>query len=824
MPTLRCLAILPALAAATPSALAQDHLAWKQGLVAAGPRANEGLSTAARWDPDGPGPRGEVFVVGGNFAIPSLGARHLAWFDPATAVWGAFAAQPNDAVLAVVVRADGSLAIGGRFTAIGTQPALRIAIGDGDTWMSPGGGCAGSGYAAVQALQPLPNGDLVVGGQFAQAGSIAAGGIARWDGGQWHSFGGANIQVACMALRGNGHLVVGGNFPTSVAEWDGQGWTTLAPGFGGVPIAIAVMPNGDVVASGGAYGMNRWNGSVWSPLGSGFQGAPAALLPQPNGELLAATMQTLGGVPHNGVARWNGSQWTSYAPGIGSVASMTLLPNGELLAAGALTTGTSEITRGLAIWNGASWRGLARGFDDTVEGLLPMTNGDLLAFGAFQVAAGAAIPGFARRAGGAWYPMTPAAGSSTYPTKPTCGAIDAVGDVWVAVPATVTPAPATVLRWTGLGWQGVGTAIAAVKALALDDNQRPIVGCAVYPGYGQAIARWNGTAWANLGQGLDGPVLALRWQPNGDVIAGGEFLASGTTAVSRIARWNGTAWQPLGAGFDGPVRALCELPGGDLIAAGDFRHDGTLARPLDLIARWDGTAWQPLGEGLGGAPGVAVRALHVLPNGDLLAGGDFTTAGGRAIRGIARWNGTAWSSVDGDVDGNVRAIARLPDGEIVIGGDFATAGGHPSAHFARLLTDRKALATPRGDGCAGSAGPLVLEAGELPWLGATYRATCYGVSSSAIALDVLGLQPTALPLSGLHPAAGANCQLLTTLDVVTLRLPASGTIASTVGIPPAANLLGLQFHQQIVVGELDPGLAITHVASSNALALAFGAL
>ena len=40
------------------------------------------------------------------------------------------------------------------------------------------------------------------------------------------------------------------------------------------------------------------------------------------------------------------------------------------------------------------------------------------------------------------------------------------------------------------------------------------------------------------------------------LIAAGEFLNSGATAVSRIARWDGGTWQPLGPGLDGRVNAL----------------------------------------------------------------------------------------------------------------------------------------------------------------------------------------------------------------------------------------------------------------------------
>jgi hypothetical protein len=84
-----------------------------------------------------------------------------------------------------------------------------------------------------------------------------------------------------------------------------------------------------------------------------------------------------------------------------------------------------------------------------------------------------------------------------------------------------------------------------------------------------------------------------------------------------------------------------------------------------------------------------VSALAVLPNGDLLAGGFFSTAGGVSANRIARWNGTEWSplgagvSTTASVSPAVDELAALPNGDIVASGLFNTAGTHPSASFAR---------------------------------------------------------------------------------------------------------------------------------------------
>jgi hypothetical protein len=59
-------------------------------------------------------------------------------------------------------------------------------------------------------------------------------------------------------------------------------------------------------------------------------------------------------------------------------------------------------------------------------------------------------------------------------------------------------------------------------------------------------------------------------------------------AVNRIARWNGSSWSPLGSGIDGSsVLCLAVLPDGDLVAGGYFGSAGN--QPASSWARWTDT-------------------------------------------------------------------------------------------------------------------------------------------------------------------------------------------------------------------------------------------
>jgi trimeric autotransporter adhesin len=188
--------------------------------------------------------------------------------------------------------------------------------------------------------------------------------------------------------------------------------------------------------------------------------------------------------------------------------------------------------------------------------------------------------------------------------------------------------------------------------------------------------------WSALGGGAGSSVFALTFLPSGDLVAGGLFTTAGGIAASNIARWNGSAWSAIGSGMtlglgSSDVQALALLPNGELVASGRFTMaGGTVAT---FIARWSGSAWSALGSGTTGE----VSALAVLPNGDLVAAGNFTTAGGGAASNIARWNGSTWSALGGGTSGVLRALAVLPNGDLIAGGRFGSAGTSFASNIAR---------------------------------------------------------------------------------------------------------------------------------------------
>ncbi|MFZ6029562.1 MAG: hypothetical protein ACOYYS_17755 [Chloroflexota bacterium] len=254
--------------------------------------------------------------------------------------------------------------------------------------------------------------------------------------------------------------------------------------------------------------------------------------------------------------------------------------------------------------------------------------------------------------------------------------------------------------WDGHGWSSLGSGVnGSVHAIAAAPDGTLVVGGSFSLAGGQSannIARWNGASWSKLGSGLGGYVYAVAVAANGDIYAAGQFATAGNGAADNIARWNGAGWSAVGAsgtnakdGIHMPsisaVRALVIDDLGNLYAGGDFAAIGTT--PAANIARWNGNHWAALGSGLNGS----VRSLAIDRAGSLYAAGWFTAAGSVPAAGFARWQGGSWFA-QGDVDGSVQSLRAAPDGSVYLGGGFTEVAGVPAAHIARQV-DGTILAT-----------------------------------------------------------------------------------------------------------------------------------
>ena len=157
--------------------------------------------------------------------------------------------------------------------------------------------------------------------------------------------------------------------------------------------------------------------------------------------------------------------------------------------------------------------------------------------------------------------------------------------------------------------------------------------------------------WVSLGSGmedvLDDTCVAALLVSGTNLYAGGHFTTAGGVSANNIAKWNGSAWSALGSGIGGyyPIVQALAVSVTNLYAGGEFVTAG--GGQVNGIAKWDGNSWSPLGSGVStyGGGGIGYVYALALSGTNLYAGGLFTTAGGAPASYIARWDGSAWSTM-----------------------------------------------------------------------------------------------------------------------------------------------------------------------------------
>jgi hypothetical protein len=209
------------------------------------------------------------------------------------------------------------------------------------------------------------------------------------------------------------------------------------------------------------------------------------------------------------------------------------------------------------------------------------------------------------------------------------------------------------------------------------------------------IAQLSGNTWVPVAGGFNSSVYAITFAGNGTLYAAGNFEYAdpdgANTAVNYIAQLSGGTWVSIGGGFNNDVYAMAVSPDGDLYAGGSFTTaSGGTITDLNYIARWDGTTWNSVGGGFNST----VNALAFDSMGNLYVGGNFTTASGGTITGlgyVTKWNGENWerafvtSNVDstGGVNNSVNVFAIDSMDNIYVGGYFNRIDTNGYDYFAR---------------------------------------------------------------------------------------------------------------------------------------------
>jgi hypothetical protein len=527
---------------------------------------------------------GELFVGGGfneaNLGAP-VGTNYIARWN--TSTWSALGNGSgngiNGQVLAMAV-SGGDLYVGGGFTMVGNLRANYIARWNGSSWSALGSG-AGNGLNNTVNALALLGGDLYVGGQFNQANagaSIAASGLARWNGSTWSAVGsgaGNGVSGTVRALLVSGSdLYVGGFFtqvnqgasiPANyIARWNGASWSALASGTGnGVDSSVnaLLISGGDLYVGGfftqanvgapiSANRIARWNGSAWSALGSGAGNGlntTVNALAIYNGDLYVGggftEANTGAPITANRLARWNGTSWSavgSTGNGLNGTVQALLVAGGDLYVGGGFSqanVGATPLTaQAVARWNGSRWTTLGSGHDPTVS-VFAQTDADTLYTGGSYKTAGNQISSrFARYRMRGSLDVTV---SGNGEVQSSVGGISCPGVCSAAlswdqpVTLTATPAPGSAFA----GWSGGGCSGTAPCLLSFDQDSSVTANFVLTYSVGGTVA------------GLTGSGLVLRNNGTDDLPIGADGEFTFATAVPDLGAYSvSVAAQPSSPG------------------------------------------------------------------------------------------------------------------------------------------------------------------------------------------------------------------------------------------------------------------------------------
>jgi hypothetical protein len=209
---------------------------------------------------------GKLYIGGSFGEVGGVYAHRIARWDGAN--WLGLDARINtaDSVYGIAITEDGSVYASGSFFNMGGVHVSHIARwSEADQkWHTLGNGLvdAGGAWAGdVRAMITLPDGRVLVGGDFGYAAGISVSNLAVWapitkTWADWH--GGADGTV--FALARNGDLlyiggafnIIGGISAPGIATYNlatGQ-WSSLGTGLDGSVFAIAFAPDGLVYVGG----------------------------------------------------------------------------------------------------------------------------------------------------------------------------------------------------------------------------------------------------------------------------------------------------------------------------------------------------------------------------------------------------------------------------------------------------------------------------------------------------------------------------------------------------------------------------------------------
>jgi len=208
----------------------------------------------------------------------------------------------------------------------------------------------------------------------------------------------------------------------------------------------------------------------------------------------------------------------------------------------------------------------------------------------------------------------------------------------------------------------------------------------------------------NPDAGFNNDVYSITLQPDGKIVAGGDFTTANGLPVNRLTRLlpdgsldNGFLTPTLGGAND-PVRVVLNQSDTRLVVGGEFTTFDNIVRNHLARLNYDGSidpGFNP-GSAADGPVYALAETFDTAGSRKLLAGGSFVTFNGFSRSGVVKLNDdgtvdTGFNTGIG-VNGTVYAVAvyatnTFNAGKIVIAGEFTAVDGIARTRIARLNVD-----------------------------------------------------------------------------------------------------------------------------------------
>ena len=455
--------------------------------------------------------------------------------------------------------------------------------------------------------------------------------------------------------------------------------------------------------------MIKWDGSSWSILGTGANaldgnGAIWALTTDDSGNVYAAG-DFINAAQKRYVAKWNGTSWSELKTSTNSlnanraIYSISTDKAGNVYAAGDFANGGGK--QYVAKWDGASWTELgglsALNATTMIKTITTDLSGNVYAAGSlFNSTIGGYI---AKWDGSSWSPV----GTGTNALRANNNTIQSItvtpaGRLYATGDFRNSLAKPYVAEWNGSTWNEPGNgsralnAEGSINALCADAAGNIYAGGDFWnqtSGY-HSVAKWNGTAWAELGDGSTifsptGEIHSMATDPAGNVYAAGNY--SNMNSRYNVSVWNGSSWSELGGAnalnAKRQIFAIATDAAGNVYAAGNF----TNAAGKYYVAKWNGSTWAELGTGANALnANVTIFALATDAAGNVYTAGQFTNSSGKNY--VAKWDGTSWKELGSgskalNVKATIRTLATDAAGNVYAGGDFFNSASFASIYVAK---------------------------------------------------------------------------------------------------------------------------------------------